>query len=273
MKFFTVNVGLHAALLSVVIACQEARPSKAISPSARVSSAEASSSGGDHGGEGGAGAGNDGAGSALGGASATGSAAGGAAGDGATDGDDDVASACAEDRAFAAVSWIFVEPTPPQLAERLNDAGYDRSPISFVLFAGSASDGELAASYTVVGESGAETWPASREPEASEAWLQEFGFGASAAQEEGWMLVNGGTGLLEVHLRNLRVTATTNAECTRGTATLVAVVPAEWSDVLDEIAPGSASRAASTRGDVASDVTISAEFGFEQVEFDFRGSR
>lgn len=268
MNFSVTNVAVHL-LLGALVACQEARPTKVSSPSARVdSSATANSSGGD-GNDGGA-AGSDGAGDSQGGSSATGSV--GAIGAGATDGGD-IVSACAGNRAFAVVSGVFVDPTPAELATRLSDTSYEVSPISFVLFSeGASADSELAASYTVAG-SGAQAWPASREPEPSVAWLEERGFGSVTAQEDGWMLVNDASAPIEVRLRNVRVTASTETECDRGTATLVAVVPAEWTEVLNEIAPGTAPEAASDRGAAATDVTISAEFAFEQVEFEFGAAR
>lgn len=265
---FSCSSFVTGLLLGSLIACQEARPSKAGSPRARVDSSASASSNGA-GGEAGGNAASESVGGTRGGSNATGSA--GAAGAGATGGEDAV-SACAGNRAFAAVSGVFLDPTPAQLAARLSATSYAESPISFVLFADNASsDVALAVSYTV-GRSGARRWPASHKPSHAPAWLEGRGFGSTAAAENGWMLVADAPVTREVRLRNVRVAATTDAECTRGTATLVAVVPGEWSKVLNDIAPGTVPDAATDRGGRAPDVTISAEFGFELVEFEFGGA-
>lgn len=225
-------------------------------------SASASSNGA--GGEAGA-VGSDGAGDSEGGSSAGSTDATGA---GATGGGGSV-SACTGNRAFGVVSGVFVEPTPAELAARLSQESYEVSPVSLVLFAG--TEATLAVSYTV-GKGRGRAWPASRQPTPSAAWVGAQGFGSSAAEEEGWMLVEGAAGQREIRLRNVRVTATTDADCATGTATLVAIVPGEWSRVLNEVAPGSVSEEARDRGGRAPDVTLSAELSFEAVEFEFGGA-
>ncbi len=263
MQFSVFSVVTYL-LLGALVACQEARPKK-FSPSARVDSAASASSNGAGGDDAGA-AGSDGVGGRQSGSSATGSA-----GADATGGEDAV-SACVGERAFSAVSGVFLDPTPAELAAHLSATSYAESPISFVLFAdGAGSDVALAVSYTV-GKGGARTWPVSRKPNRAPAWLEGPRFGSAAAAEAGWMLVPGARASREIRLRNVRVTATTDAECTRGTATLVAVVPGEWSKVLNDIVPGTVPDAASDRVGRAPDVTISAEFGFELVEFEFGGA-
>lgn len=255
-------------LLCVVFGCQEPRPSKAGSPGVHLDNSASASSNGA-GGEAGA-VGSDGAGDSEGGASAgsTDATGAGATGAGAAGGGGSV-SACAGNRAFGVVSGVFVEPTPAELAARLSQESYDVSPVSLVLFA--STEATLAVSYTV-GKGRGRAWPASRRPTPAAAWVGAQGFGSSAAEEEGWMLVEGAAGQREIRLRNVRVTATTDADCATGTATLVAVVPGEWSRVLNEVAPGSVSEEARDRGGRAPDVTLSAELSFEAVEFDFGGA-
>jgi hypothetical protein len=179
-------------------------------------------------------------------------------------------SACQADLAFVAVSGSFVEPTPRELALGLNELTFGTRPIAFVL-SGAVADASLAASYTL-GEDGIEAFPSGLVPPPTSAWIDDSGFGTLAAQEEGWLLATLDEGPLEVPLRNIAVTATTNPTCTSGTATLTAAIPADHADLVAvlslepdvEVEPDEEEE---DRGSV-SDVQLRGVFVIELVDFD-----
>jgi len=178
-------------------------------------------------------------------------------------------AACSSDIAFQAVSSAFVEPTPKALALRLNELTFDGAPISFVL-QGEAPDQTLQASYTV-DEDGYQVFPGALIPPETPAWLQDNDFGSVAPQEEGWLLVTTEEGPLELPLRNIRVTASTESDCTRGLAVVTGVAPAEQADVWEELVEPTAEDAEDgERG--GADMTIRALFAIELVEFHDRGA-
>ncbi len=209
-------------------------------------------------GSGGASSDTDGMGGSSSGSSSDGTSLGGQGGAPAED------LACQQDLAFAAVSGAFVGPTPFELALALNQVAYDTSVISFVL-RGAADDPTLTASYTLV-QDGEHMFPKVLEPSSAPAWVSDSGFGSTSSQQQGWMLVSIDSGPLEIPLRNIRVTASTESGCTRGVAVVTAVIPGEDADVVDELVPSSEPAGGEERG-TAADITIRALFDIETVPF------
>jgi hypothetical protein len=174
--------------------------------------------------------------------------------------------ACHSDVAFVAVTGAFVDPTPKDLALGLNELTYGVHPITFVL-SGARQDPVLTASYTS-GEDGVHSFPPALTPVGAAAWVTDDGFGTSSAQEEGWMLVSMDTGPLEVPLRNISVTTSTEADCTRGTATMTAVIPGEHADLIPRLSLQPESEDETEEERDAPDATLHALFTLELVDFD-----
>jgi hypothetical protein len=236
--------------------------------------------GGNGGNAGDGGEGDDG-GAGEGGAAADGGNSSGGAPDGAGGAEDGgggsgippIDAACSGDRAFAAVSGAFVDPTPQDFALALNAAILGVvAPMSFVV----RTDGdmaEVAASYTIVGD-GAHSFLAAMAPDFVPAWIAEGGFGTSSSQNRGYLLVELDDGPLEVPLDNLSFFATTRDGCTRGVVSMTGVLPAENADLVERItgtATDEADAMSEERRTPEEAVTVSALFSVELVEFDFEG--
>jgi hypothetical protein len=176
---------------------------------------------------------------------------------------------CDQAGIFAATSTAFVEPTPRELALGLNAVTYGGSPISVVL-RDLDSEPTVAASYTVVNEEGRHAFPDGLVPEAVPAWVEDDEFGNIPAQEEGWLLVEIDSQPLELPLHNLRLSVSTEADCSRGTMTLSGVVWGSESDVWqDAVAGGQDVEPPDEVQDedrVVDDVTVSAIFTIERVD-------
>lgn len=178
--------------------------------------------------------------------------------------------ACSGDRAFAALSGAFVDPTPRDLAIALNEAIFGIAPMSFVL-RGESDVAEAAASYTIVGD-GAHSFPESTAPSFVPAWIAEGGFGSTSSQERGYLLVELSDGPLEVPLDNVSFVATTRDGCTRGMVNMTGVISAANGDVIEQLIGASTDTAAAPADErrvPTEDVTVSALFLVELVEFDF----
>jgi hypothetical protein len=233
---------------------------------------------------GGAGAGND-------------SNESGAAGQGDAASDAEPMGACQQNRAFVAVFTAFVAPTPMDLALGLNSATFGTNPIALVL-SGASAEPSLAVSYPT-NKDRVRAFPKAATPSPAPAWIADNGFGTSSAQVQGWMLVKAAGGPLEVPLANISVTATTEPDCTHGTAVLTGVIPAASAESLprlsvpsaeedpagnaasdtedcDQSAPSGAKGASSHQTeparekdrDAPADVTVRAMFAIELVDFD-----
>lgn len=166
-------------------------------------------------------------------AGADGTQTGGSGGSSDEEAPDSIDVACEGDRAFDVVSGAFVDPTPPALALALNEAIWGKRPLVIVLRA-DGDEPRLAASYTKL-LGAAQEFPKGLIPEFTPAWVAEGGFGSSSAQTAGWLLVTLESGPLEVPLQNLNVFVTTRDGCSKGFASLSAVIPGDNADLVEEI--------------------------------------
>lgn len=236
--------------LCASLACQQERPGSA--------SALNSSSTGSVGPLGSGGTGSDPQGTGEAGkAGETG--AGGAAGESSTPS----TPTCQPPVAFAAVASAFISPTPKDLALALNELTFDTSPISVVL-GGSSQQPVVTVSYTTAHD-GVHSYPGELAPTSAPAWILDETFGSTSAQQEGWLLVMLDSGPLEVPIRNIHVDVSTEADCTSGFANMTAVIPAETSDLVDDLIGATESAASGDRFE--GDVTIRGIFVLELVEF------
>lgn len=180
-------------------------------------------------------------------------------------------TACAGDRAFAAVSGAFVDPTPQAFALALNEAVFGLVPMSFVL----RNDGgvaKAAASYTIV-DDGAHSFVEAMAPDFVPAWIAEGGFGTISSQNRGYLLVQLEDGPLEVPLDNVSFVATTREGCTRGVVSMTGVLPPENADLVARITGTAAEDGAAEEARTPeAAVMVSALFSVELVEFDFEAS-
>jgi hypothetical protein len=177
-------------------------------------------------------------------------------------------AACVGNRAFVAVSGAFIEPTPRELALGLNELIFDSTPMSFVLLE-DAGLPRVAASHTILND-GLHAFPEALTPQFVPGWLAEGGFGSSAAQERGHLYVVLEDGPLEVPLANITFSATTQADCTRGVVSMNGVIPAHRADLVARLSgvPSDDSMDPDDRP-VDEEVTVSALFAVDLVEFDF----
>lgn len=171
---------------------------------------------------------------------------------------------CEGNRAFVTTGGAFVDPTPPRLALRLNQEIFGQPALTLVLL-NEAYPPRMTTSYSVETD-GLRAFP-NLKPELVDARTSSSGFTYEQPQVEGWMWLEREGGTIELPLRNLHVTATTMADCTRVVFTLSAVVPAQDFDLIDTGIRIDAGPEA--RDEPAPDTSVRAIFEAELTHFDF----
>ncbi len=138
--------------------------------------------------------------------------------------------ACTRDVAFRAAGLSFVEPTPSNLASRLNELGYgyDAQGLTVVL-AAAAGTPRLSVSATE-DVSGSHQFVAP--PTAAGAQLSAGGFESTETQDEATLQLWVDGNLVDVVLRNVNLRARTMGDCAEAWVFVDAVIP-ESEGVVD----------------------------------------
>ncbi|MEM1030836.1 MAG: hypothetical protein AAGN82_10825 [Myxococcota bacterium] len=138
--------------------------------------------------------------------------------------------ACTRDVAFRAAGLSFLEPTPPNLADRFNQLGYGYDAQGLTVALRAAEGAEMLAVSATADVSGAHRF-AGTAPLPVGAQLSAGGFETTAAQDDATLQLWVDGALVDIPLRNVNVRARTLGDCAEAWVFIDAVIPESAADI------------------------------------------